>query len=87
MQLDQLRKLIIGMGDFTGHVGRNIDGFQVVSKKNCIGEGNQEKMMLLEFRDAKHICIPNTWPRKADKKKITYGTGCNESEINFLWEK
>ena len=34
--------------------------------------------MLLEFCDAKHLCI-----RKADKKKITYGSGCNKSEIDF----
>ena len=39
--------------------------------------------MLLEFSDPKLLCIANTWLRKADKKKITYGSGCNESEINF----
>ena len=39
--------------------------------------------MLLELCDAKHLCIANTWSRKADKKKITYGSGCNESDINF----
>ena len=39
--------------------------------------------MLLEFCDAKHICITNTWFRKADKKRITYGSRCNESEIDF----
>ena len=40
--------------------------------------------MLLEFCDAKHLCIANTWYRKADKKKIIYGSGCNESEIEFV---
>ena len=39
--------------------------------------------MLLEFCDAKYLCIANTWSRKADKKKITYGSGCNASEIVF----
>ena len=39
--------------------------------------------MLLEFCDAKHLCIANTWLRKADKKKITHGSGCNKSEIDF----
>ena len=39
--------------------------------------------MLLEFCDAKHLCIANTWFRKADKKKMTHGTGCNKSESNF----
>ena len=39
--------------------------------------------MLLEFYDAKHICIANTWIRKADKKNITNGTGCSDSVIDF----
>ena len=37
--------------------------------------------MQLEFCDAKHLRIANTWLRKADKRKITYGSGCNKSEI------
>ena len=40
--------------------------------------------MLLEFCDAKHLCIANIWFRKTDKKKITYGLGCNKSEIDFF---
>ena len=40
--------------------------------------------MPVEFCDAKHLFIANTWLRKADKKKITYGSGCNESKINFF---
>ena len=39
--------------------------------------------MVLEFCDAKHLFIAITWFGKADKKKITYGSGCNESEIDF----
>ena len=36
--------------------------------------------MILEFCDAKNSCITNTWLSKADKKKITYDSGCNKSE-------
>ena len=39
--------------------------------------------MLLEFCDAKHLCIANTQFRKSDKKKITYGSGSNGSEVIF----
>ena len=76
-------ELIIGMGDLSGRAGRNVDEFQGVHGgiSNC--EKNQEERMLLECCDAKHLCIANTWLRKADKKKITYGSGCNESEIEF----
>ena len=76
-------KLIIRMKDLNGHIGRNIDGFQGVHRRSSIGKRNQEGRMLLEFCDAKHLCIANIWPRKADKKKITIGSGCNASEIDF----
>ena len=71
------------MGDLNGHVGRNIEGFQGVHGGFSIGERNQEGRMLLEFCYAKHLCIANTWLRKADKKKIAYGSGCNKSNIDF----
>ena len=66
------------MGEFDGHVGRNIDGFQGVHGERGIGERNQEGRMLLEFCDAMDLCIANTWLRKADKKKMIYGSGCND---------
>ena len=40
--------------------------------------------MLLECCGARHLCTTDTWYGKGDKKKITYGSGCNESEIGFL---
>ena len=78
-----MSELIIRMGDLNEHVGINIDGFQEVHRGHSIVEGNHEGRMLLEFCDAKHICIANTWLRKADKKNITYGSGCNKGEIYF----
>ena len=75
--------MIIRMEDLNGHIGRNIDGFQGVHRRFSIGKRNHEGRMLLEFFDAKHLCIANTWLRKADKKNITYGSGDNASEIDF----
>ena len=75
-------ELIIGMGDINGHVGRNIDAFHGVQGGLSIGERSQEEWMLSLFRYARHLCITNSWFRKADKKKITYGSGCNKSEID-----
>ena len=65
------RQLIIGMVDFDGHVGRNIDVFQGVHGGFSISE---EGRMLLEFCDAKHLCIANTSFIKADKKRVAYGS-------------
>ena len=35
------------------------------------------------FCDAKHLCIIDTWLRKADNKNTTKGTERNKSEIDF----
>ena len=68
---------VIGMGDVNGHAGRNNDGFKAVLVGLSIGERkNQEGRLRLEFYDAKQLCNTNTWLRNADKKKITYGSGC-----------
>ena len=77
-------ELIIRMGDISEHIYKNINGFQGVHGGFSIGERNQEGCLLLEFCDAKHLCIANTWLRKADKKKITYSSGCNECD-RFLY--
>ena len=42
-------ELVLGMGDFNGHVGKNIDGFEGVHGRNGIGERNAEGRRLLEF--------------------------------------
>ena len=55
----------------------------MVHGRFIIGERNKEGSMVLEFCDAKHLCIANIWFRKVDKKKITYGSGCNESKIDL----
>ena len=63
-------ELIIGMGDLSRHVVKNIDGFQAIHGGFSIGERNQKGRMLLLFCNARHLCVTNTWLRKADKKKI-----------------
>ena len=70
------------MGDPNGHVGRNIDGCQWVHGGYSIGEKNHDGKMLLEFCDARHLCIANTLFRNVEMTKITYGLGCNEGEMD-----
>ena len=40
--------------------------------------------MLLEFCDERKLCVANTWFRKTDKRKITFKSGNNECEIDFI---
>ena len=53
------------MGDFNGHVGKRIEGYEGVHGGNGIGKRSVERKMLLEFCDEKELCIVNTWFRKA----------------------
>ena len=40
--------------------------------------------MLLEFCDERELCVANTWFEKTDERKITFKSGNNESEIDFI---
>ena len=40
--------------------------------------------MLLDFCDQKELCVPNTWYKKKDKRKVTYSSGGNDTEIDFV---
>ena len=71
------------MGDFNGHVGRNIDGFQGAHAGFSIGEINQERRMLLEICNARLLWITKKCIEKADLKKVTNGSGCTEIEIDL----
>ena len=77
-------ELVLGMGDFNGHVGKRIEGYEGVHGGNGIGERNVEGKMLLEFCDEKELCVANTWFRKGEKRKVTYSTGGNGTEIDFV---
>ena len=82
--VQSLGELVLCMGDFNGHVGRRIDGFEGVHGGFGIGERNLEGKMLLEFCDEKEMCVANTWFMKDDKRKVTFNSGGNKTEIDFV---
>ena len=75
---------VFGLGDFNGDVGEKIEGFEGVHGGNGIGKRNAEGRMLLEFCDEKELCVANMWFKKTDKIKLTFKSGNNESEIDFI---
>ena len=81
--LHNMGELVLGMGDFNGHVGKRIEGYEGVHGGNGIGKRNVEGKMLLEFCDEKELCVANTWFRKGEKRKVTYSAGENETEIDL----
>ena len=48
-------ELVLGLGEFNGHVGKKIDKLEGVHGGYVIGERNPEGRMLLEFCDQKGI--------------------------------
>ena len=46
-------EVVLGLGDFNGHVGKRIDGFDGVHGGYEIGKKNVEGRRLLEFCDEK----------------------------------
>ena len=81
--LHSVGALVLGMGDFNGHVAKRVEGYEDVHGGNGIEERNMEGRML-EFYDEKELCVANTWFRKGEKRKVTYRAGENESEIDFV---
>ena len=48
--------LVMCLGDFNGHVGRHIDGFDWVHGGYSVGQRNFEGRMLLEFCLENYVC-------------------------------
>ena len=77
-------EVVLGLGDFNGHAGRRVDGFEGVHGGYGIGKRNVEESRLLEFCDEKVLCVANTWFEKKELRKITYNMGGNKTEIDFV---
>ena len=76
--------MVFGLREFNGHVGEEIEGFEGVHDRNGIGQKNVKGSKLLEFGNKRELCVANTWFKKTDKRKITFKSGNNESEIDFI---
>ena len=48
------------LGDFSGHVGRRIDGTNGVHVVYYVGQWYGEERMLFEFCLEKELCVSNT---------------------------
>ena len=77
-------ELVLGLGEFNGHVGKCAEGFEGVHGGYGIGKRNAQGRMLLDFRDQKELCVANTWYKKKDKRKVTYSSSGNDTGIDFV---
>ena len=80
-----ISELIIGMGYNNGHVRQTFMVSRGFTEDLALVKEIKREGCCYNFSDAKHLSIANTWLRKADKKKITYGSGFNKSKMDFFF--
>ena len=76
--------LVMCLGDFNGHVGGHVDGFDWVHGGYGVGQKNLEGRMLLEYCLVNELFVSNTWFKRVEKRKVTLRVGENETEIDFV---
>ena len=76
-------KLFLG-GDLNGHVGATNVGFERVHGGFGYSSRNQEGEDVLNFALAYDLLIANTFFRKQWSHLVTFSSGQNSSQINFV---
>ena len=64
--------LVMCQGDFNGHVGRHIDGFEGVHGGYDVGQRNLEGRMLLESCLEYELCVTNTLCKREEVRRVTW---------------
>ena len=78
---DQL--LFVG-GDFNGHIGASVDGYQGIHGGFGYGVRNEHGSTLLDFATAHDLVIVNSCFRKSDNNLITFRSGGHATQIDYL---
>ena len=77
-------EMVLRLGDFNGHVGKCAVGFEGIHGEYGTAKRNVEGRMLLDFCVQEELCVANTWYKKRDERKVTYSSGGNDAEIDFV---
>jgi len=71
-------------GDFNGHVGERSEGFEGVHGGKGYGSRNEDGERLLEFADSTNMKIINTTMDKPPRKRITFSSGGNKTQVDYI---
>jgi hypothetical protein len=77
-------EMAVVCGDFNGHVGEDIEGYEGVHGGKGFGKRNLEGEMLLEFAGAHQLSIMNTWFEKSELRKVSYVSGGNQTVVDYI---
>ena len=75
---------IVGGADINGHMGINPGVFQRVHRGTGYGQRNREGEKILESMESLDLALVNTFFNKREEHIITYKTGGNSSQIDFI---
>ncbi|XGW23662.1 hypothetical protein V3C99_005687 [Haemonchus contortus] len=78
-----LQEAIVGAGDLNGHVGATKDGYSCHGGFGY-GSRNTDGERILEYADSHNLVIVNTRFRKRDSHLITFYSGENRTQIDFV---
>ncbi|XP_063851764.1 craniofacial development protein 2-like [Scylla paramamosain] len=77
-------ELILIAGGMNAHIGESGNGYEGVHGGMGFGRRNVESGRLLEMAEAAEITILNTWFKKRQSYLITYKSGQNETQVDYI---
>ena len=82
-RVPRTEKIVVG-ADLNGHVGENPGVFQRVHGGKGYGQRNREGETILESMESLYLALVNTFFNKNEEHLITYKSGGNSSQIDFI---
>ena len=84
MAVSPADETLLVCGDFNGHIGESSPVFNGVHGGFGYGNQNADGVRVLDFCAASNLSIANSFFRKTPNKFITYSSGGNCSQIDFI---
>ena len=83
IQVPDSETLVVA-GDLNGHVGRTSNGFDGLHGGHGFGTRNPDGTRILDMCAAADLVITNTFFCKSDSRLVTYRSGANQSQVDFI---
>ena len=72
------------VGDWNGHAGATAEVYSTVHGSQGYGMRNAEGDRMLEFATANDLRVGNTWFKKRDSHLVTFSSGGNQTQIDYI---
>ena len=75
---------IVFDADLKGHVGEGNIGDEEIMGRCGAETRNKEELMVVDFAKRMDLAIANTYFKKKDKHRVTYGSGGKSTQVDYL---